>query len=461
MSKKSFSEIEQAVKNAAEAYEPAFDEQAWKKMEALLDKEKDRKKPFFFRLWWLLPLLIGAGVVGYFSNNKNKIQTELAVQKNSHVDEKKTKNIINTTGKNAGLPDSSAVTQNISHDAKNKTVHQNSSENKTGPDNKDSETGLVNKNKTFFKDKTKNRNVKEAVFNAGKPAGNIKGKTTVAITPASPESDEEKELITDKASASGSADKPKQAEQAAEITNPVTRPGETGVIAVDAGKLNEKEIEKIIDSVITKTLTGKRSKARISKFYVIVAGGAEASGVKLFSADKITSRYGAALGFQINKKISVQSGFFASNKKYRAGKEDYQAKAGSYWAIVDIKSIDANCRVYEIPLQVRYDFLPGKKLNIFATAGLSSYIMKKENYNMYYERYGTMHEADVLYTGNNGFFSVLRFSAGAEKKISGRFAVFASPGIAVPLAGVGEGKVKLYSTDMMLGLKFTPSKKNK
>jgi hypothetical protein len=456
MSKKSFSEIEQAVKHAAEAYEPAFDEQAWKKMEVLLDKEKDRKKPFFFWLWWLLPLLIAAGVTVYFSMHTNNMQTELAVQKKEMAASETTTNIISATDKNTDQSVTATVTQNTGNDLKPDTGDQNTPGNASGQGNTISR---VDTEKISSRDKSKNRNAREALYDAGKPAGTIKGKTSVAITPASPESDEEKEEMATGNPVSGNTDK--STKPAAPAAEPDTKPEEALVIKVEAGKLNEKEIEKMVDSVITKTVTGKKTRDRISKFYVIVAAGAEASGVHLFAAGKVSPRYGAALGYQINKKLSVQTGFFVSSKKYLAGKEDYKAKAGSYWAIVDIKSIDANCRVYEIPLQVRYDFTPGKKLNIFAAAGLSSYIMKKENYNMYYQRFGTWHEADVQYTGNNSFLSVLRFSAGAEKKISGRLAVFASPGIAVPLAGVGEGEVKLYSTDLILGLKFTPGGKKK
>ena len=64
MSKKSFNEIEDTIRQVLEANEPAFKEEAWEKMEALLDKDKDRKKPFPFWLWLFLPLLIGIGIAG-------------------------------------------------------------------------------------------------------------------------------------------------------------------------------------------------------------------------------------------------------------------------------------------------------------------------------------------------------------------------------------------------------------
>ena len=85
--------------------------------------------------------------------------------------------------------------------------------------------------------------------------------------------------------------------------------------------------------------------------------------------------------------------------------------------------------------------------------------MKKEDYQIYYDHYGVPQQAAVSYTGNQNLFSVFRFSAGIEKKVSKNFSIMASPGIAIPLAGVGEGEVKLYTTDIMIGIKFTPSRK--
>lgn len=100
MSKRSFKDIEQFIKNAAEVGEPAFDEESWNKMEALLDKE-GTKKPFAF--WWLLPVLIGAGIISYFALNKNEPKDEkqaITVQKNNDP----VKESIKTVDVNKNLP---------------------------------------------------------------------------------------------------------------------------------------------------------------------------------------------------------------------------------------------------------------------------------------------------------------------------------------------------------------------
>jgi len=59
MSKKSFKDIEEIIKAAAGAHEPPFEEASWKKMEMLLDKEKDRRKPFF----WIFRFALLAGLI--------------------------------------------------------------------------------------------------------------------------------------------------------------------------------------------------------------------------------------------------------------------------------------------------------------------------------------------------------------------------------------------------------------
>ena len=63
MNEKQFNHIENKIKEAADSQETPFDELSWKKMEALLDENKDRKRPFF---WIFIPLLAVILVAGYY-----------------------------------------------------------------------------------------------------------------------------------------------------------------------------------------------------------------------------------------------------------------------------------------------------------------------------------------------------------------------------------------------------------
>lgn len=475
MSKKSFNDIEQAIKAAAEAHEPAFDEQAWKKMEALLDKDKDRKRPFAFWLWWLLPLLLVSGALSYFAFKSPGKYSEL--QKTS---------VQNNTAKipDAAMQDKPAEKGNIkagtvdntntNYDIAPAEKHSVNSQPNSLPENSNANivsapakkhnvnyqpNSLPNKgNKFASKQKPSKVNTgtaeqeSENLFTKNSNNKKTNGKMKVGIVaPAATNENETAEPEDNFAK----ADK----KTVTDTKDDNSKVEELVVVNVDTAKMTEKKLQEIADSVVKKIKDDKKSKDKIVRLYVIAFGGAENSGAKLFSSGKITGRYGLEAGYRLNKKLSVQAGFYVSNKKYVAAGSDYKTKPGSYWNTVDIRSIDAACRIYEIPLSLIFDFASGKKLKYYASAGLSSYIMKKEDYKFYYDRYGSMRQADVNYTGNKNLFSVLRVSAGIEKKLSKNFSIIASPGISIPLSGVGEGEVKLYSADIMIGIKFTPSRK--
>lgn len=447
MGKKLFSDIENIIKNAVEANEPAFKEASWTKMEALLDKENDRKRPFIFWLWFLIPLLIVTGGVGYFAMNKNGNAAHTGIPGKT---DKATPVIIDEQKDFSKQDNTTTATPQLNTAGATASVNYvdagvNNADGKTAdPATKKSGRRPTNNNNGANKD--------DLLYSKNKLADNTRAKMKASIIPASGEADAEM-APNEKASP--------VPVNAGSNTTGVKQEEDVVVVKIETGSKDEKEIEKIIDSVIEKTVNNKKEKTKISRFYIIVAAGAETSGTKLFSADKITGRAGMAAGYNLNKNLSVQAGFFISNKKYKADGSSYKTKPGSYWNIVDIKEVEANCRVYEIPVQVNYNFTPGKQLNIFASVGLSSYIMKKENYSFYYTRYGTYHKADVYYSGNKSLFSVLRISGGIEKKLDKQFSLFAAPGISIPLAGVGEGEIKLYSAEILVGLKFTPVRRNK
>lgn len=436
MSKKSFNDIEQSIKTAAEAHNPAFDEESWRKMEALLDKDKDRRRPFFW-IWWLLSLLIGAGVVTYFSIADNadageNISTVRVVPAKD--------NSVPLNQSEARTAEQGDFISDVKKDTGTFATNDIAEAEKPAEQKKKASVAVVED------DIQKNNKEK---YKKTKHSGSVKGKIKATIVASNAVSDLEtaEDLTGSKSPVS-------------EKNNSNTKVQEEVVLVnIDTDKADEKEIEKIIDGVVAKKENDKKSKSKAYRFYIIAAAGVEGSGVKLFSADKLTGRAGIAFGYQLNKKLSVQTGFFISNKKYIAGGSDYKIKPGSYWSTVKIESINANCRIYEIPVTIRYDFTTVRKLNLFAAAGLSSYIMKKEDYKFYYDHYGTPHQADIYYSGNKNFFSILRLAAGVEKKMSENISLFASPGVAIPLSGVGEGEVKLYSTDIIIGLKFTPNRK--
>lgn len=464
MSEKSYNDIESEIRQVADAYEAPFDEQAWVRMEALLDKDKGKKRRPFFWLWWMLPLLLAITVTGsYFfirqsAENKPNASGKLIAgsetgdneASNATADRKivpvlgtvvtdnikkpgvETENFSNVK---ANQPASSQI-QLAADQPKVKAVDNKVEASIPVPVKKKRKSGTGSRMKIKVEQPTGDD---VSMADAGKKQvvyGNGETGIDEDKVKSAEEKDVDKNIITAQAVAKSDID----SVATEKVLKPVSE--------------NEKATPDTAKKEITKT-----KKNSVRGFYFIAAAGAEASGVKLFSFDKFSARYGVGVGYQVTKNLSVQTGFYAGNKKYIAGPGDYKAKESSYWSRVDIIKVEAVCRVYEIPLLLRYDFSPGRKTNFFMSAGISSFIMKKEGYHYYYYRYGMPYDAEAYYTGNNHLFSVLRIAPGLQTKLNGSFSLNVSPGIAIPLAGVGEGSVKLYSTDLTIGLKFTPKRK--
>lgn len=440
MDNKRFDHIEQQMKTASEGWEPPFSEAAWERMEQMLEGENDRKRPVAWWIW-LLPLFLLLGTGAYFMlNNEGGVKKETAVIKNTPAD----KNTTVVEQDKAGSPETViAATEN------------------TIPPAATTQTGsgiAVYKKPGSVKIKigspsavAETRDDVNAA--AKKTSGNEKGKVKMAVAAAAATEDKEDQASQQPGEKYADTNEPVALNDPATGKKPATTP------AVPANKETKNEKPGPEENSKTKTETKKNKPS--SKFYFAIAAGMEGNGVDFPGTSKFSTRAGVLAGYQLTPKLSVQAGFFAGNKKYVAGKNDYKAKEGSYWSMVDITRVDANCRVFEIPLALRYDFAPSRKWNVFAGAGLSSYIMDKEDYDYDYTRYNMPYQGKASYTGNQHFFSVLKLSGGMERKLSPQFSLGINPGLAIPLAGVGDGQIKLFSSELLLSLKYRPFRKSK
>ena len=433
MSEKQFNHIDNKIREAAENSEPAFDEHAWTLMEARLDKEDAKKRRYFF--WWLaLPILI-ITVGGIYIFGDQKGTEKLPADQKMHEGLVENKAI---PQKNAPAiaPALIHATDNVNNDA-NKLDEQSS------PGNYSPNRNILRNNGVVM-NKSNNASEKTKAIKGGK----LSSKTT-AVTVA--ENDETADIqdpvilpVDEKSVASKTSDDP-----SVTINDRLSK--------TDSSKISPAQN-------ITNAKAPLKSKdQKPSRFYFLAALGIDVGSVKLFSYNnsKVTPKYGVGVGYQLNKRFGVQTGFYAVTKKYVAGPGDYYPKYGSYWNMVKLTKVDASCLVYDIPITVRYTISQKPTTAFYATAGISSYIMKQEDYKYYYVRYNMPHEASKTYTGNKDLFSVLNLSAGIEKKLSPQFYLQAEPSIGIPLSGVGEGSVKLYSTSLQIALKYQPVRKRK
>lgn len=468
-SEKQYKYIEDKIKDAADAADYDFNEASWKKMEALLDKKRDKRRPFF----WIFSALVLGGLISgggmiYQSVNKNdqlKNTTKQVGIKNNDIPKQHLLHVsYPETSDSTASPKNQ--TQNINTPASdhiNTGKHliaatNNNSGEKNGFRQKTAKQNLVTDFSPAIKIKSKNTLLKNVVITApddndhynavNKNIYKDNNKFAVKIIAPQPESDKRMNENNTGILANDALADSKKA---------ITENKKINIMKPEEAVKQDSSINKI--NTLTKTDNKKDKKKKgISGFYLVGTIGAEASSAKLLSYKNSTvvPAYGAGLGYRFNNRLSIQTGFYASAKKYVAGPNDYHVKPGTYLSTVKIIKVDANCLVYEVPVTLQYNWLIKPKANYYAAAGISSYIMKKEKYNYTFERYNTQYTYPYDYTKNSHLFASLQLSLGIEKKLANKLYLQLAPTVSLPLKGVGEGSVKIFTTSLHVGLKYLP-----
>ena len=447
MSKKSYDYIDHKIKEAADNSMPAFDENAWHNMDKLLDKEA-KKKRFF--IWWriILPailILLGFAAFVFIKNNKASNTLATVVQKNVITTNKslpasvgKQPNfpiLINTNKEDVVLQQQSTFADQFFGYRSNRLIVD-----KKFDELLEHKTTLPPKKLSEFK----------------------KGKVTMIISSSVVE--ETKQIALHKL---------EQDNIKLEVLPLETDSFAQKIDVLQNLKIDSNSLDTNLNYTILKPdSTNKKiaqpnnnksvSRSIKSRFYFLASAGVEITGVKpgKFANSQRTIRFGFGIGYQINKKISLQTGIYAGKKDYEAGPGDYAIKPGSYWSMVRLNKVTGSCYVYDIPVAVRVNLVQRKWFNVYTLGTVSSYIMKKEDYKYYYWSQNQQNSKQYSYAGNRHLFAEFSFAAGIEQKLSSTFSLQAEPYFSIPLSGVGEGKVKLFSVGIQFGIKYTPSPKH-
>lgn len=435
-------DMDKKIEEAADHHHPAYDEKAWAGMEKLLDKhlpqKKDDRRRFIFFL--LLFLLLGGGAAVLFNQQPGKSEKSIAVksenkettsgvkiQADKITDNKPDQLISPVENKNitTGTVQTDAV-RNLKDDKPVKLSprqYQDALQNTFIPKRR-----LIN-NPSSVTDKV---NTDKGVSRVS--ANNNPSASDIPVSTVRKPDDEPKSItpgiVTDKTT---------------DIKNEQKLPVETNV----------QQNDKTEDPKVSNVVKDKKQKSKKTNSFFIslsaspdisAAGGGEYGKMKLLA--------GAGLGFTFKDRLTIRSGFYSGRKIYSASPDAYNPPA-SFWANYPyLQKVDADCKVYEIPLLLSYNFENSAKQHWIVSTGISSYLMKRETYNYFYKYTptGPIHTRQWTITDQNKhLFSVLTFSGGYQRNISKHFFVSAEPYVKIPLTGVGFGKVKLNSA----GIQFT------
>ncbi|TDW96624.1 outer membrane beta-barrel protein [Dinghuibacter silviterrae] len=192
---------------------------------------------------------------------------------------------------------------------------------------------------------------------------------------------------------------------------------------------------------------------KVSGFYAGAIAGPDLSNVKWQELQNPGYSMGLLLGYRFNKSLSVEASALWAHKVYYTAGQYFSTKKTDIPPSDTLMTLKGNCSMFEIPINLRWDFLYTKSGSFYATAGLSSYMMKKEAYGYlakdgYSSWWG---DAKYLNSGND-FFSIMNLSVGYSLTWKGVGDVRIEPYFKIPLKGVGIGSLPITSTGLYLGL---------
>jgi len=436
--------FDKKIKDSLSQRPPGNDIPDWDKMETLLDKhmpveKKDRRRIFFILFSFLL--LGGGSFLVWQNSNSNKKEIAEIKSQNQNLTTKENNKPTNTS------TDKGTNTSQIP----NNTTDRTASSNVLDIQNKETETNNIPdeeiQTKTSIAKPDKN---KETSTSVAKKTGNSKQKNSDQTID---------ELVKNTEPERSSIENLTKSENEPAITE--KKEPEVEKAKTEAKVDEQKEETKETRPVAVKKTEGKKQKNNSSfakNFFVSVSAGPDLSKVG-DNTGEVRLAYGAGIGYQISKRFSIRTGFYAGRKVYTADPGDYHPPNNFWGYYPNLENIEANCKVYDIPITVDYTISSNKKQSWFASVGISSLLMKEEKYDYYFKpNYSPTY---ITYTKtidnqNKHYFSVLNLSGGYKRVINKNISLQAEPYLKIALDGVGYGKVKLNSGGVLFSAVIKP-----
>ena len=240
-----------------------------------------------------------------------------------------------------------------------------------------------------------------------------------------------------------------------ETNNEVATVQPTPATQTDSVK-NKSAATQVVDS--TKTMAKQTKKDNKIKqpleFGVIV--GPDMSAVSFGPLYKPGYNFGVQVGYRFNDRWSVNVGAIYTKKFYKTDSSHFNYKDNP-WPNRNLSKVEGNCSMWDIPVNVRYDFSFNAKRRWFASTGLSTYLMDKEDYDVYYRWNGGTYPMPLDNDTNSTYlFSIWNLSIGMERSLGKRFSLQAEPYLKIPLKDLGLGNMRMNSYGILFTLKYKP-----
>jgi len=232
--------------------------------------------------------------------------------------------------------------------------------------------------------------------------------------------------------------------------------------AVDAKVFTNDELDKAVvfgrlkanpTNAITKP---DAQKTKISGFHpqytVTVLAASALNGVGSFEDGKMGATGGLLFSVGLTKRFTISTGAVYAKTPYNTEFYNYHT---SYKFKVDPETVNADCRVLDIPLNIDYKFAEKGRNSLSVGSGLSTYFMLKENYHYNYANPNPYWLSDVSIANRNShFLGVLNLDATYQRQLNSKLSVALQPYLKLPLTDIGNGQVKLVTTGISVGMSW-------
>jgi hypothetical protein len=443
MSKKQFeNSLDELFKNAAEKYAEPFNQEAWLKMEALLNKPTRRRVGI---IWWLAFMLILVGAGAYFTFVP---QTNAVAKESNQL-------------KGLLPPAAAAEPQQNSNEAAYPSTRNN----------------IIGKNNTFQASTASNNLHSDAAFlqTKVKPLGVVGNSSNVITTIEDLNTSVSIPNTVLKQSNTGIQDQHIDKKLSLLPTDTALISTTTFGLSQQTQKVNgidtpfvsstpaSANISLVVPDTIS-TIAKNNFSLKTSKWSFGIVLGADVNTVGKGVKGSLSHNFGLTISYQFNRRWSINTGLLLANKIYNADSADYTQKDDYNWlSRVDaVKNIAANCKVIEIPIQLGYQFKGSKKGNFALYAGFSTYFMNSEEYQYECMVQGSARDYWVAYYNNNQhLFSIANIAIARNWYFKNNFCLQLAPYARIPLKGVGQGQMQLNSYGLQIGIQWMPKPRMK
>ncbi len=197
------------------------------------------------------------------------------------------------------------------------------------------------------------------------------------------------------------------------------------------------------------------AKNNSKKFYAGLLAAVEANTIKFQKVKSAGYNVGIVLGYRFADRWSVESGINLSRKFYYTEGAYFSTRKLYLPPNTSITSAEGFCRMWELPIQLRYTFKKQNRHQWVVALGTSSYFMKSEDYDLgyYYQQSNrTVIHNRKYNTAYTHLFAALNLSGGYSKSINRIGQLSIEPYFTIPLKPVGTGGLYLQSGGLRLTL---------